>query len=53
MIDARAIKEELGARLDLILDGGVQNAEASTVVSLMNDEIEVLRQGKGILVMGE
>lgn len=51
LIDAKAIKEVLGNRLDLILDGGVQMAEASTVVSLLDDQIEVLRQGKGILVM--
>jgi len=51
LIDAKAIKDALGNRLDLILDGGVQMAEASTVVSLLDDQIEVLRQGKGILVM--
>lgn len=51
LIDARAIKEALGHRLDLILDGGPQEEEPSTVVSLIDDQIEVLRQGKGILVM--
>lgn len=51
LTDAKAIKDELGQRLDLILDGGVQPDEPSTVVSLLNDQIEVLRQGKGILVM--
>ena len=49
--DAKAIKDALGQRLDLILDGGLQPEEPSTIVSLLNDEIEVLRQGKGILVM--
>jgi tRNA threonylcarbamoyl adenosine modification protein (Sua5/YciO/YrdC/YwlC family) len=53
LTDAKAIKEALGNRLDLILDGGVQPAEPSTIVSLMDDHIEVLRQGKGILVMDE
>jgi tRNA threonylcarbamoyl adenosine modification protein (Sua5/YciO/YrdC/YwlC family) len=53
LIDAKAIKEALGNRLDLILDGGVQMAEASTVVSLIDDQIEVLRQGKGILMMDQ
>jgi tRNA threonylcarbamoyl adenosine modification protein (Sua5/YciO/YrdC/YwlC family) len=51
LTDAKSIKEILGARLDLILDGGTQNEEPSTVVSLIGDEIEVLRQGKGILIM--
>jgi tRNA threonylcarbamoyl adenosine modification protein (Sua5/YciO/YrdC/YwlC family) len=50
LIDAREIKEELGNRLDLILDGGVQPNEPSTVVSLIGDEIVVMRQGKGIIV---
>ena len=50
LIDARDIKEKLGNRIDLILDGGVQPLEPSTVVSLVGDQIEVLRQGKGIIV---
>ncbi len=50
LIDAKSIKDMLGNRLDLILDGGVQPNEPSTVVSLIGDQIEVLRQGKGILV---
>lgn len=50
LIDAKAIKDELGSRVDLILDGGVQPSEPSTVVSLIGDQIEVLRQGKGIIV---
>lgn len=50
LIDARDIKETLGSRLELILDGGVQPNEPSTVVSLVGDQIEVLRQGKGIIV---
>lgn len=53
LTDARSIKQVLGNRLDLVLDGGVQPSEPSTVVSLIGDEIEVLRQGKGILVMDE
>lgn len=50
LIDAKAIKDGLGNRLELILDGGVQHLEPSTVVSLIGDEIEVLRQGKGLIV---
>jgi tRNA threonylcarbamoyl adenosine modification protein (Sua5/YciO/YrdC/YwlC family) len=51
LVDAKDIKETLGTRLDLILDGGVQPNEPSTVVSLVDDQIEVLRQGKGIIVL--
>jgi tRNA threonylcarbamoyl adenosine modification protein (Sua5/YciO/YrdC/YwlC family) len=50
LIDPKDIKEILGARLDLILDGGIQPNEPSTVVSLIGDRIEILRQGKGIIV---
>jgi tRNA threonylcarbamoyl adenosine modification protein (Sua5/YciO/YrdC/YwlC family) len=49
LTDARDIKEALGHGLDLILDGGVRLMEPSTVVSLIGDAIEVLREGKGKL----
>lgn len=50
LIDAKEIKEAWGDDLDLILDGGPQPNEPSTVVSLIDDEIVILRQGKGIIV---
>jgi tRNA threonylcarbamoyl adenosine modification protein (Sua5/YciO/YrdC/YwlC family) len=50
LVDAKDIKEAVGNRLDLILDGGLQPNEPSTVVSLVGDQIEILRQGKGIIV---
>ena len=49
LTDARSIKDALGHGLELILDAGVTLLEASTVVSLLGDQIEVLRQGKGQL----
>jgi tRNA threonylcarbamoyl adenosine modification protein (Sua5/YciO/YrdC/YwlC family) len=49
LIDARDIKEALGHAVDLILDGGVRLLEPSTVVSLVDDVLEVVRQGKGRL----
>ena len=49
LIDPKDIKELLGHGLDLILDGGVIDAEPSTVLSLIGDELEVLREGKGKL----
>jgi len=51
LTDAKSIKEILGNRLDLILDGGEQPSEPSTIVSLIGDQIAVLRQGKGILMV--
>jgi tRNA threonylcarbamoyl adenosine modification protein (Sua5/YciO/YrdC/YwlC family) len=49
LLDAKDIKEQLGHALDLILDGGVVQNEPSTILSLLDDQIEVLRQGKGRL----
>jgi tRNA threonylcarbamoyl adenosine modification protein (Sua5/YciO/YrdC/YwlC family) len=51
LVDARDIKESLGNRLELILDAGAQTLAASTVVSLINDQLEVLRQGKGQIAL--
>jgi len=47
LTDARDIKAALGHGLSLILDGGPQVSEPSTVVSLLGDEIGILRAGKG------
>lgn len=49
LTDAREIKEQLGHGLDLILDGGVYPNEPSTVLLLLDDQVEILRQGKGRL----
>lgn len=49
LTDARDIKEVLGHGLDLILDGGIQPSEPSTVVQVHPDHLEILRQGKGVL----
>jgi len=49
LVDAKDIKEHLGHGLDLILDGGIQLSEPSTVVLVHEDRLEVLRQGKGVL----
>jgi tRNA threonylcarbamoyl adenosine modification protein (Sua5/YciO/YrdC/YwlC family) len=49
LTDARDIKAGLGHGLDLILDGGVTLNEPSTVISLIGDTLEILRQGKGRL----
>ncbi|MFP2933925.1 L-threonylcarbamoyladenylate synthase [Pyxidicoccus sp. 3LG] len=49
LTDAKDIKTELGHGLELILDGGVTLNEPSTVISLIGDTLEILRQGKGSL----
>lgn len=47
LIDPRDIRDYLGHALSLVIDGGYQLAEPSTVLSLVDDRVEVLRQGKG------
>ncbi|APG25882.1 MAG: L-threonylcarbamoyladenylate synthase [Syntrophotalea acetylenica] len=45
--DPSVINERLGRQIDMIVDGGIITGEASTVISLIDDKIEVLRQGAG------
>jgi tRNA threonylcarbamoyl adenosine modification protein (Sua5/YciO/YrdC/YwlC family) len=47
LLDARAVKDVYGHGLELILDGDVLEPELSTIVSLLDDRVEILRQGKG------
>lgn len=42
------IKKDWFGKVDLILDAGEINGEASTVISLLDDQVEIFRQGKGI-----
>lgn len=44
---AAEIRQEYGAQLDLILDGGTLSGPPSTVVSLVDDWVTVLREGLG------
>ena len=46
--DPNKIKKDWFGKVDLILDAGQINNKPSTVVSLINDEIEIIRKGKGI-----
>lgn len=41
------IKRDWYGKVDLILDAGELNNDPSTIVSLVDDNIEILRQGKG------
>ena len=45
--DPRDIDDLLGKQVDFVIDGGISMNEASTVISLVNDEIQVLRHGSG------
>jgi tRNA threonylcarbamoyl adenosine modification protein (Sua5/YciO/YrdC/YwlC family) len=45
--DPRMIEELFGKRVDMIIDGGIIAAEPSSVVSLLDEGVEVIRTGKG------
>lgn len=45
--DPADIDRSLGRMLDLVIDGGILLGEPSTVISLVDDRVEVLRQGSG------
>jgi tRNA threonylcarbamoyl adenosine modification protein (Sua5/YciO/YrdC/YwlC family) len=45
--DPRVIEERFGRRVDMIIDGGIIAAEPSSVISLLDEGIEILRAGKG------
>lgn len=45
--DPSLIEEKFGDRVDMVIDGGTGGIEGSTVVNCSNDNIEVLREGKG------
>lgn len=47
MTHAYEIEDLLGKQVDLIIDGGPLYPAPSSVVSLVSDEIEIIRAGKG------
>ena len=49
-LDPELIEEALGNQVDLVIDGGMGTEGMSTIVSCQDDEIEIVRQGDGILI---
>ena len=47
LTDARVILDRIGHRVDIVVDGGNCGLEPTTVVDLVGELPEVLRQGKG------
>lgn len=45
--DPELIKEKYDHLVDLVIDGGFGDNDASSVVDLSNGEIEIIREGKG------
>jgi tRNA threonylcarbamoyl adenosine modification protein (Sua5/YciO/YrdC/YwlC family) len=48
--DPELIHEEWGSKVDLVIDGGIGGNEVSTIVDCSNDEITIIREGKGELI---
>ena len=47
--DPELIHEKYEIAVDLVIDGGYGDFEPSTIVNCMAGEVEIIRQGKGIL----
>ncbi len=46
--DPEIINEQFGHLVDMVIDGGIGNTEVSTVISLVSDAPELIRQGAGV-----
>jgi tRNA threonylcarbamoyl adenosine modification protein (Sua5/YciO/YrdC/YwlC family) len=49
LTDPRQIEKDFKGGVDLVVDGGIVVSEPSTVIRLVDDQVEVLREGKGTL----
>jgi tRNA A37 threonylcarbamoyladenosine synthetase subunit TsaC/SUA5/YrdC len=47
--DPELINEKYEDKVDLVIDGGYGDNQASTVIDCTNGEFEVIREGKGVL----
>ncbi|CAH2031793.1 L-threonylcarbamoyladenylate synthase [Trichlorobacter ammonificans] len=47
--DPLEINRQFGSQLNLVIDGGLLTTDVSSVVSLVGDRIEILREGSGDL----
>ncbi len=45
--DPNEVRDRYGHGIDCLVDGGYTGIDVSTVLSLVRDEVEVLREGKG------
>ncbi len=51
LLVAEDVRNTFGSGLSLVLDGGIVGREFSTVISLVSDELRILRKGKGDVSM--
>ena len=50
LIDPELVNEKYGSAVDLVIDGGVGQEGASTVVDCLGEDYQIIRQGKGVLI---
>jgi tRNA threonylcarbamoyl adenosine modification protein (Sua5/YciO/YrdC/YwlC family) len=48
VLDVDEAKETWGEEIDVLVDAGVTRGQLSTVVSLVEDQIDILRAGQGV-----
>lgn len=49
--DPELINEKFGSEVDLVVDGGIGGIEPSTIVNCCDGELEIVREGKGNLIL--
>ncbi|MBK7764142.1 MAG: threonylcarbamoyl-AMP synthase [Bacteroidetes bacterium] len=47
--DPEIMEEVFGSQVDIVIDGGMGNITASTIVDCTKEPIEIIRQGEGII----
>lgn len=47
--DPELMDEKYASEVNIVVDGGYGGLEASTVISCVTDDFEIIRQGKGVL----
>lgn len=50
LIDPELVNEKYESVVDLVIDGGVGQESASTVVDCLGEDYQIIRQGKGVLI---
>lgn len=50
LIDPELVNEKYESVVDLVIDGGVVQEGASTVVDCLGEDYQIIRQGKGVLI---
>lgn len=50
LIDPELVNEKYESVVDLVIDGGVGQEGASTMVDCLGEDYQIIRQGKGVLI---